>query len=52
MQEAPRRPLGKTGAEVPAIGVGTNRWSQGGNDAPVFETYQALVVDAASAPTR
>jgi aryl-alcohol dehydrogenase-like predicted oxidoreductase len=43
MQQAPRRPLGRTGAEVPAIGVGTNRWSQGGNDAPVFETYQALV---------
>ena len=37
------RPLGKTGAEVPAIGVGTNRWSYGANDAPVFETYQALV---------
>ena len=37
------RPLGKTGAEVPAIGVGTNRWTYGANDAPVFETYQALV---------
>jgi aryl-alcohol dehydrogenase-like predicted oxidoreductase len=43
MQPTPRRALGKTGAEVPAIGVGTNRWSQGANDAPVFETYQALV---------
>lgn len=43
MQTAPLRPLGKTGAEVPAIGVGTNRWSFGANDAPVFETYQALV---------
>ena len=40
---APLRRLGKTGIEVPAIGVGTNRWSQGGNDAPVFETYQALI---------
>jgi aryl-alcohol dehydrogenase-like predicted oxidoreductase len=43
MQAAPLRPLGNTGAEVPAIGVGTNRWSYGANDAPVFETYQALV---------
>ncbi|HSZ51108.1 MAG TPA: aldo/keto reductase [Caulobacteraceae bacterium] len=43
MQAAPLRRLGKTGAEVPAIGVGTNRWSYGANDAPVFETYQALV---------
>jgi aryl-alcohol dehydrogenase-like predicted oxidoreductase len=42
MQTAPLRPLGKTGAEVPALGVGTNRWSYGANDAPVFETYQAL----------
>jgi len=43
MQTAPLRPLGKTGAEVPAIGAGTNRWSHGANDAPVFETYQALL---------
>lgn len=43
MQRAPLRPLGKTGAEVPALGVGTNRWSYGANDAPVFETYQALL---------
>ncbi|HVN02635.1 MAG TPA: aldo/keto reductase [Caulobacteraceae bacterium] len=43
MQNAPLRPLGKTGVEVPAIGVGTNRWSYGANDAAVFETYQALV---------
>ncbi len=43
MQTAPLRPLGRTGAEVPAIGVGTNRWSYGANDTPVFETYQALV---------
>jgi aryl-alcohol dehydrogenase-like predicted oxidoreductase len=43
MQQAALRPLGKTGAEVPAIGVGTNRWSLGANDAPVFETYQTLV---------
>lgn len=43
MQTAPLRRLGKTGVEVPAIGVGTNRWSYGANDTPVFETYQALV---------
>ena len=43
MQQAPLRRLGKTGAEAPAIGVGTNRWSYGANDAPVFETYQALL---------
>jgi aryl-alcohol dehydrogenase-like predicted oxidoreductase len=43
MQTALLRRLGKTGAEVAAIGVGTNRWSYGANDAPVFETYQALV---------
>ena len=43
MQQAALRPLGKTGAEVPAIGVGTNRWSYGANDSPVFETYQALI---------
>jgi aryl-alcohol dehydrogenase-like predicted oxidoreductase len=43
MQTAPLRRLGKTGVEVPAIGVGTNRWSFGSNDAPVFETYQALI---------
>jgi aryl-alcohol dehydrogenase-like predicted oxidoreductase len=43
MQTALLRPLGKTGAEVSAIGVGTNRWSFGANDAPVFETYQALL---------
>jgi aryl-alcohol dehydrogenase-like predicted oxidoreductase len=43
MQKTPLRPLGKTGAEVPAIGVGTNRWSYGANDAPVFETYKTLV---------
>jgi aryl-alcohol dehydrogenase-like predicted oxidoreductase len=43
MQTNPLRRLGKTGVEVPAIGVGTNRWSYGSNDAPVFETYQALI---------
>jgi len=43
MQTAPLRPLGRTGVEVPAIGIGTNRWSYGANDAPVLETYQALI---------
>src|SRR6202453_5467546 len=43
MQTEPLRRLGKTGVEVPAIGVGTNRWSYGGNDTSVFETYQALI---------
>jgi aryl-alcohol dehydrogenase-like predicted oxidoreductase len=39
----PVRPLGKSGIEVPALGVGTNRWRQGTNDGAVYETYQALV---------
>lgn len=39
----PVRPLGKSGIEVPALGVGTNRWRQGANDGAVFETYQALL---------
>ena len=43
MQTTPLRRLGKTGAEVPAIGVGTNRWSYGANDAPVFETVRGLL---------
>jgi aryl-alcohol dehydrogenase-like predicted oxidoreductase len=37
------RPLGRTGAMVPALGVGTNRWRAGDNDAPVLETYSALL---------
>src|SRR5215469_15545546 len=37
------RPLGKTGLTVSSIGVGTNRWRQGKNDAPVAETYKALL---------
>jgi len=36
-----RRPLGKSGLEVSALGVGTNRWRQGANDGAVLETYQA-----------
>jgi aryl-alcohol dehydrogenase-like predicted oxidoreductase len=39
----PTRPLGKSGIEVPALGVGTNRWRQGVNDGAVYETYQALL---------
>src|ERR1700677_3836957 len=41
--EVPTRPLGKSGIEVPALGVGTNRWRQGDNDGAVLETYQALL---------
>jgi aryl-alcohol dehydrogenase-like predicted oxidoreductase len=37
------RPLGRTGTMVPALGVGTNRWRQGDNDASVLETYKALL---------
>jgi aryl-alcohol dehydrogenase-like predicted oxidoreductase len=39
----PTRPLGKSGVEVPALGVGTNRWRTGTNDAAVLETYRALL---------
>jgi aryl-alcohol dehydrogenase-like predicted oxidoreductase len=39
----PRRPLGKTQLDVSSIGVGTNRWKKGGNDAAVAETYRALL---------
>ena len=37
------RPLGKTGLSVSSIGVGTNRWNKGKNDAAVAETYRALL---------
>ncbi len=37
------RPLGKSGAMVSALGVGTNRWRQGANDAAVLETWRALL---------
>jgi aryl-alcohol dehydrogenase-like predicted oxidoreductase len=36
------RVLGKGGPKV-SLGVGTNRWRQGVNDASVFETYQAFL---------
>lgn len=35
------RPLGKGGLQVSALGLGTNKWKQGKNDAAVFETYRA-----------
>ncbi|HXW84420.1 MAG TPA: aldo/keto reductase [Candidatus Binataceae bacterium] len=35
------RALGKGGPQVSALGVGTNKWKQGTNDASVFETYRA-----------
>ncbi|HEY1751940.1 MAG TPA: aldo/keto reductase [Caulobacteraceae bacterium] len=37
------RPLGRSGLDVPALGVGTNRWRQGSNDGAVLETYRALL---------
>jgi aryl-alcohol dehydrogenase-like predicted oxidoreductase len=40
--EEGRRPLGGSGITVSAIGVGTNRWAAGANDAAVLETWQAL----------
>ena len=43
MDTAAKRPLGKTGLEVSALGVGTNRWRQGVNDGAVLETYKALL---------
>jgi aryl-alcohol dehydrogenase-like predicted oxidoreductase len=36
------RALGKTGLQVSALGVGTNKWSQGSNDEAVFETFQTF----------
>lgn len=36
------RELGKTGLRVSALGVGTNKWRQGVNDATVFEAYQVF----------
>lgn len=37
------RLLGRSGLRVSPLGVGTNRWRRGGNDHPVFETFDALV---------
>ncbi|MFI4974812.1 MAG: aldo/keto reductase [Caulobacterales bacterium] len=42
-EPVPQRALGKTGAMVPALGVGTNRWALGTNDDAVLETYKALL---------
>lgn len=39
----PTRPLGKTSLSVSSIGVGTNRWQKGKNDAAIAETYRALI---------
>jgi len=41
--QTPTRPLGRTGLSVSALGVGTNRWRQGDNDANVRETFKALL---------
>ncbi len=35
--------LGSTGITVSRIGVGTNRWSMGENDEPVFQAYKSLL---------
>jgi aryl-alcohol dehydrogenase-like predicted oxidoreductase len=43
VEKAPTRALGKSGLDVSAIGVGTNRWRLGDNDAAVLETFQALL---------
>jgi len=43
VEQAPTRALGRTGLSVPALGVGTNRWRAGDNDAVVLETYKALM---------
>jgi aryl-alcohol dehydrogenase-like predicted oxidoreductase len=37
------RSLGKGGAKVSPLGVGTNRWRQGTNDGAVKETWRALL---------
>jgi aryl-alcohol dehydrogenase-like predicted oxidoreductase len=37
------RSLGKDGARVSPLGVGTNRWRQGANDGAVKETWGALL---------
>jgi aryl-alcohol dehydrogenase-like predicted oxidoreductase len=37
-----RRTLGKGGAAVAPIGVGTNKWSKGSNDESVLEAYRAF----------
>ena len=42
------RPLGKGGAMVSALGVGTNRWRQGANDAAVLETWRAVLDGSAA----
>jgi aryl-alcohol dehydrogenase-like predicted oxidoreductase len=35
--------LGSTGITVSRIGTGTNRWSIGENDEPVFQAYRSLL---------
>lgn len=40
---SPTRPLGRTGFEVSALGVGTNKWAKGSNDDSVFDTYRAFL---------
>jgi aryl-alcohol dehydrogenase-like predicted oxidoreductase len=35
--------LGSTGITVSRIGTGTNRWTYGENDEPVYEAYRTLM---------
>ena len=42
-QPAYTRPLGASGLTVSPLGVGTNKWSYGKNDAPVLQAFQASV---------
>jgi aryl-alcohol dehydrogenase-like predicted oxidoreductase len=43
IQENHYRVLGVSGIKVSRLGVGTNRWAQGKNDAAVFRVFQSLL---------
>ena len=38
-----QRPLGRSGVNVPALGVGTNRWAGGADDARLAATFGAAI---------
>jgi aryl-alcohol dehydrogenase-like predicted oxidoreductase len=40
------RPLGRSGIDIPAMGVGTNRWSYGRSDQKRLEDTLAAALDA------
>ena len=42
LEQPKTRALGKTGIQVSALGVSTNKWSHGSNDEAVFQAYQAF----------